>query len=131
MIVLDASAAIELLLNTEGGRLLAGRIATERLSLHAPHLIDLEVTQAVRRYSRTGAITAARGRQALQHLQQLDLIRYAHMDFLERIWSLRDNLTAYDAVYVALTEALEATLLTFDARLAGSRGHSARIELLH
>ena len=99
-------------------------------TLHAPHLLDLEVAQVVRRYVAAGDIGPRRGKEALTDLADLPLERYAHAPFVDRIWELRDNLTAYDAAYVALAEALEATLITRDARLAGAPGHGARVEVL-
>jgi predicted nucleic acid-binding protein len=129
VIVLDASAAIELLMRTETGRRAQRRIFSPRESIHAPHLIDLEVAQVLRRYMLGGAMTGARGREALQDLLDLPLMRYPHTLMLERIWQLRDNLGAYDAAYVALAEALDAPLLTCDAKLAAG-AHRARIELV-
>ncbi|MBI4728174.1 MAG: type II toxin-antitoxin system VapC family toxin [Acidobacteria bacterium] len=130
MIVLDASAAIELVLDTEAGEAVARRIADPGESLHAPHLIDLEVAQALRRYSREGQVSHARARHALEDFGDLDVERYPHHDLLPRIWELRGGVTAYDAAYLALAEALRAPLLTLDARLARARGHSARLELV-
>lgn len=127
MIVLDASAVIELLLGTAPG--VAARIARRGESLHAPHLLDVEVAHVLRRLQASGDLTEERGRQALEDLADLDLERYPHHDLLPRVWELRRNLTAYDAVYVALAEALRAPLLTLDGRLAASAGHRARIEL--
>jgi predicted nucleic acid-binding protein len=108
LIVLDASAAVEVLLNTASGRRLADRLRSPRVSLHAPHLIDLEVAQTLRRYVREAAISEEREQLALEHLSQLDLNRYAHDTFLRRIWELKENFTSYDAAYVALAETLDA-----------------------
>lgn len=130
MIVLDASALLELLLVTASGRQLAERIRPAGISLHAPHLVDVEVAQAVRKYVLAGAISGERGRLALQHLAELDLERYSHTPFLQRIWALRENLTAYDATYVALAEVLHATLLTSDQRIASAPGIQAAVELV-
>jgi predicted nucleic acid-binding protein len=130
VIVLDASAVLELILNTEAGKRVAKEIAPPEISLHAPHLLDVEVTQALRRYVRRGAMSSSRGAQALVHLSQLDVERYGHADLLARAWALRCNLTAYDAAYVVLAELLDAPLLTRDARLASAPGHQARIVLL-
>ncbi|HEY3821062.1 MAG TPA: type II toxin-antitoxin system VapC family toxin [Polyangiaceae bacterium] len=130
MIVLDASAVLELLLRTPTGANVERRIAAPRESLHVPHLLDVEVAQVVRRYERRRAITAARGREMLEDLSDLDATRYPHDVLLRRIWDLRQNLTAYDAVYVALAEALAAPLLTCDASFAGAHGHAAKIEHL-
>lgn len=130
MIVLDASAVLELLLNTDRGRRVGEAIAPSTISLHAPQLIDVEVVQALRQYARAAVMTAERGRLALDHLRQLDITRYGHEELLTRIWALRENLTAYDAAYVSLAEALGAPLLTFDTRLAAAPGHQAEIRLL-
>lgn len=130
MIVLDASVVLELLLGTRRGRVVAERIESPSLPLAAPHLVDLEVAQALRRYVQMGAISSGRGRQALSDLGDLDIDRYPHEPLLARIWSMRDNLTAYDAAYVALAEAMQVPLLTCDTRLAAAPGHHARIDLL-
>lgn len=126
MIVLDASAAIELLLRTPTGEDIARRIAGETLAV--PHLVDVEVAQVMRRYARAGAVTASRARQLLVDLVDLDAARYPHDVLIARAWQLRANLTAYDAVYVALAEALGAVLLTCDGRLARAPQHRARVE---
>lgn len=130
MIVLDASVVLELLLNTAAGRSVADRIHRAEESLHAPHLLDVEVAQVLRRYVQRGVLSADRGRQSLAYLQQFDVTRYAHEPLLQRIWALRMTLTAYDAAYVALAEALDAPLLTRDARLAATPGARARVDLI-
>jgi len=130
MTVLDASALVELLLGTEAGRRVAVRIADPTLALHVPHLADVEVAQALRRYVREGALDRDSAAAALEDLRALDLERHSHEPLLERVWALRDNLTAYDAVYVALAEALECALLTCDGRLARAPGLSRRVELV-
>lgn len=130
MIVLDASAIVELLLGTNQGRSIGARIADPALSIHAPHLADVEVAQALRRYVREGELDAASAASALEDLRSLDLERHAHEPLLARIWELRQNLTAYDAVYVALAEALDTTLLTCDSRLARAPGVARRAELV-
>lgn len=124
MIVLDASAAIDWLLQTAAGQRIETRIYSRGESLHAPHLLDLEVAQVLRRLVREGAVSSRRADQAIQDLLDLRLARYAHFAFLPHVWRLRDNFSAYDAVYVALTEKLGATLITRDARLASA---SARV----
>lgn len=101
--------------------------ASERL--HAPHLLDIEIAQALRRLVQRQEITARRAEQALADYAQLLIERHVHQPLLERIWQLRDALTAYDGAYVALAEALDAPLLTCDAKLARSHGHRATIEL--
>lgn len=127
MIVLDASAAVDLLLERLRGAWVAARIATEP-SLHAPHLLDLEVASTLRKRERLGEIPAARGAAALADLSALPLTRYPTTALLSRIWQLRGTLTPYDAAYVALAEALDAPLVTTDDCLARSTGHRARIE---
>ncbi len=126
MIVLDASALLELLLRTPTGERVEKRIFAE--TLHVPHLLDLEVLQALRRYCQKKILTTEHAAQAWGILLDLPLRRYAHWIVLPRIWQLRDHLTAYDACYVALAEALDATLLTCDHALADHRGQ-ARVEL--
>jgi predicted nucleic acid-binding protein len=130
VIVLDASAVVALLLSTGVGRRVAEEISSSIVSLHAPQLLDIEVAQALRRYVRLGTITADRGVIGVEALGQLDITRYGHPELLSRIWALRDNLTAYDATYIALAEALDAPLLTLDARLAAAPGHQAEVRLV-
>ena len=130
MIVVDASAVLELVLDTEAARRVAGRLLAPSEVLHAPHLLDVEVTQAVRRYVRSGEIDPAKGRQAIADLLDLPVVRHPHTVLLARAWELRRSITAYDAMYVALAEALGAPLLTRDARLAHSNGHRARVEVV-
>jgi len=130
VIVLDASAAVELLVGTRLGERVAARIGDPATSLHAPHLVDLEVAQTLRRYLASGTLEPDRARRALEALGQLDLTRYPHDALLPRIWALRANLTAYDAAYVALAEALGGSLLTCDSKLAraAEAAATARIE---
>jgi len=130
MIVLDASAVVELLLGTLLGRSVAARIADPGLSLHAPHLVDVEVARTLRRFVRSADLDAPSAAAALEDLCALDVERHSHEPLLDRVWALRDNLTAYDAVYVALAEALGATLLTCDGRLARTPGIRARVALV-
>ena len=130
MIVLDASCLVELLVGTRQGRAVAARIKDPALSLHIPHLADVEVIQTLRRFVRDGEFDAASAEGAIEDLRLLDLERHAHEPLLDRVWTLRQNLSAYDAVYVALAEALDATLLTCDGRLARAPGVFKRIELV-
>jgi predicted nucleic acid-binding protein len=130
VIVLDASALVELLLGTQAGRSIGVRIADPEVALHVPHLADVEVTQALRRYVREGEIDSASAVSALEELRSLDLERHAHEPLLDRVWGLRENLTAYDAVYVVLAEVLGATLVTCDGRLARAPGLRGRVELI-
>ena len=130
MIVLDASAALELLLQTPLATRVAERALAADESLHAPHLLDIEVAQVIRRYTLAGELTVARAEEALSDFADLPISRYAHTDLLSRVWSLRESLSAYDAVYVALAEALQSPLVTTDQKLARAHGHGATIELL-
>ena len=130
MIVVDASAVLETLLRTPAAAAVEGRLFDSRQTLHAPHLIDVEVAQVVRRYAAAGELDAERGREALADLADFPLLRYPHDLLLQRIWELRNNLTAYDAAYVALAEVLGAPLLTRDRRLAAAPGHHAQVELV-
>ena len=129
MIVADASAVLELLLGTTAGAHVAARLAAPGESAHAPHLLDLEVAQVLRRYVRRRELPAGRAREALDDLAALPLVRFPHEPFLPRIWELRDQLTAYDAAYVALAEVLGARLLTRDRALAVAR-HDAIVDVL-
>ena len=130
MIVVDASALLEVLLRTPVAVAVEDRLLAPGETLHAPHLLDVEIAQVIRRYAANGEIDGERGRLALDDLADFPLQRYPHDLLLRRIWSLRHNLTAYDAVYVALAEALDAPLLTRDRRIAAAAGHRARVELV-
>ena len=130
MIVVDASAMIGALLREPGSKAVQARILNPRETLHAPHLLDVEVAQVIRRFVARREIGVSRGREALDDLSDLPVHRYAHDLLLSRVWRLRDNLSAYDAVYVALAEALGAPLLTRDRRVANAAGHNATIELI-
>ncbi len=130
MIVVDASAVLEALLRTPAAASVERRLFEPLQTLHAPHLLDVEVAQVIRRYAANREIDVERGRMALADLADLPLHRYPHDFLLPRIWDLRNNLTAYDATYVALAEVLDVPLLTCDKRLAGSSGHHAHIELV-
>jgi predicted nucleic acid-binding protein len=128
--VIDASALVEVLLNRPSGERLAHRLRDPDETLHAPHLIDLEVAQTLRRYESTGEMSPDRARHALLLFVQMPIERHAHWPLLDRVWELRRNLTAYDAAYVALAEALDAPLLTCDRALASAPGHRAVVELV-
>lgn len=130
MIVLDASAAVDWLVQTAAAPRLESRIFSRNHSLHAPELLDLEVAQVLRRLVREGALSASRAAQAIQDLLDMRITRYPHLVLLPRIWQLRHNLSAYDAAYVVLAERLGATLLTRDARLGSAAGHNATIEVV-
>ena len=130
MIVIDSSAVLEVLLRTQIAPHIEERIFSSGETLHAPHLIDVEVTQVLRRYCLSGVLTPERGLEMVADLVDFPITRYPHDVFLPRIWELRHNITAYDAVYVALAEVLSAPLFTRDARLSSASGHKATIELL-
>jgi len=128
VIVVDSSAVLEVLLRSQAGLAIEERIFSPQETLHAPHLLDLEVAQVLRRYCASGEMDPERGQEALTDLAEFPINRYPHDVFLSRIWALRANMTAYDACYVALAEMLPAPLLTRDARLASAPGHGAVIE---
>lgn len=130
MIVLDASTVIEMLLWTDRAESICDRVLVSEESRHAPHLLDMEVARVIRRYWLAGVIDELRGIQMIDDFSDLPIDRHSHTFLLPRIWKLRGNLTAYDAVYIALAEALDAPLVTCDERLATAAGHSARIILL-
>lgn len=125
MIVVDASAAVLALLNDGEAR---ARLATARLA--TPHLADSEVAHALRAQVRRGDVSASIAGRALTAWANLGIQRLGVVGLLDRTWALRPNLTAYDATYVALAEALDATLLTADARLTRSPGLRCEIELV-
>lgn len=129
MIVLDASAVVDWLLQTPAGRRIEKRIYARKDTLHTPHLLDLEVTQVLRRLTAQGMMSADRADMAIQDLSSLRITRYPHVLFLARIWQLRHNCTAYDGAYIALAEELGASLITRDVRLASASGHAARVEV--
>jgi len=129
VIVLDASAAVDWLLQTPAGRQIDKRIYSRNESLHAPHLLDLEITQVLRRLVRESLISSQRAGQAMEDLLDMRVTRYPHVILLSRIWQLRHNLSAYDAAYVVLAEKLGAALISRDTRLASASGHVVKIEL--
>jgi predicted nucleic acid-binding protein len=130
VIVIDASALLEFLLNTDAASRVAKRVFGRNETLHAPHLLDLEIAQVLRRYERAGGLSSARAESAFVDLNDMTIARYPHDFLLARVWSLRRNVTAYDAVYLALAEVLGATLVTRDAALASAKGHNARVEVV-
>jgi predicted nucleic acid-binding protein len=130
VIVLDASALVEFLLQTPLGRRVEVRLFRDGDEVHSPHLVDVEVAQCLRRLVRMREVTAGRAAEALADLAAFDLHRHSHLDLLSRAWALRENVTAYDAMYVALAEALDATLVTCDAPLAKVPGLGGRIEVV-
>lgn len=130
MIVLDASAAIDWLVQAAAAPRIEARIFSRNQTLHAPELLDLEVAQVLRRLVQEGTLSPSRAEAAIQDLLDLRITRYPHFVLLPRIWQLRQNLSAYDAAYVVLAEKLGATLLTRDARLASAAGHRANVEVI-
>jgi predicted nucleic acid-binding protein len=125
VIVVDASAALAALLNAgPARRALAGE------QLHAPHLIDSEVANALRRASAATRVDADAAWAALDAWRRLGMTRYPSYSLLHRIWELRDNLSAYDATYVALAELLDCSLLTADARLGQTPGITCPITVV-
>lgn len=129
MIVLDASAVVEWLLRTTAGHRIHQRVRLQPNSLHAPHLLDVEVLHVLRRLVHRGIVAPSRADDAIQDLLNLSITRHPHSGFVPRMWQLRHNFSAYDAAYVALAEGLGATLLTRDARLASAPGYAGAIEL--
>jgi len=128
VIVVDASVLV-VALGDDGQDGDNARLRLRGENLAAPELIDLEVVSVLRRQVSRGELDDRRAAQALSDLVGLPLKRAPHRPLLDRCWELRGNLTAYDAAYVALAEALDSTLLTGDARLARSAGHRCKIEI--
>ena len=128
MIVVDTSAVIGALTLWPLHTRLRDRLAPDK-ELHAPHLIDVEFSHALGRMVSRGVLSLARAHDARLDFADMLILRYGHESLLDRIWELRQNLSAYDAAYIALSEALDAPLITCDPKLAGAPGHHARIEL--
>ena len=129
MIVVDASAALELLLRPATHERLVERLLGTGELLVAPHLLDLEVVQVLRRFAASGELSEQRAGEALEDWSMLRITRYPHETCLRRVWQLRHNLTAYDGIYVALAESLDCPLVTCDGPLAAAPGPRATIEL--
>jgi predicted nucleic acid-binding protein len=129
VIVVDASVMVELLLRTPVG-LRAQGFVLDVEPPHAPHLLDVEVAQVLRRLASRRTLSATRGAEAIADLVAMPMVRHDHVPLLGRAWALRENVSAYDAVYVALAEALDARLLTCDARLAQQPGMRRRALLV-
>lgn len=125
MFVLDASAAISALFNDGQARELVGAEP-----MHAPHLIDSEVAHVLRRQVLGNSLNESTGNDLLRTWQNLGISRYPSTNLLPRIWTLKDNLSAYDATYVALAEALDCGLITADARLSRASGVGCPITLV-
>ena len=105
-------------------------MADPSIGVHVPHLVDVEVVQALRRMAGLGELTVVEAETAIDDLRALDLQRHAHEPLLGRVWELRQNLSAYDAVYVALAEVLDTIVLTCDGRLARAPRLTDRVELI-
>jgi predicted nucleic acid-binding protein len=129
MIVLDASAAIDWLLQTPAGLRIEQRIYARQDTLHSVHLLDVEFVQVLRRLVREGTLAPRRAVEAIEDMAALRIARYPPVLLLQRIWRLRQNLSAYDAAYVALAEELQAPLITRDRRIAAAPGHAAAVEV--
>jgi predicted nucleic acid-binding protein len=130
VIVVDASALLEFLLQTPLGSRVEARLFRDEDELHSPHLIDVEVAQGLRRLVGAQEVSPDRAAEAIADLVDVDLHRHAHLDLLTRAWQLRAHITAYDAMYVALAEALDATVVTCDIPLARTPGHTVTIEAI-
>jgi predicted nucleic acid-binding protein len=135
LIVVDASAILEMLFATPAGLRVAARLSTsgttgtQIIVIAAPQLLLIECLQVLRRSALRGDITDALAAELATDLLALDLAFYDHDLVAQRVWELRGNLTAYDATYVALSELLNAPLLTNDAKLAAAPGNRATIEM--
>ncbi len=133
MLVVDASAVAELLLARPAGAAVARTLRDHDFDLHAPHLLDVELLSVLRRVVATEKASADRAGQAVEDLLDLPIERYGHDALVPRIWELRDNLSAYDAAYVALAELVADTgapLVTADARLARAAGAHTRVDVI-
>lgn len=130
MIVVDASVVVELVLRLDAADALMDRLFAGNEKLYAPELIDVEVAQVIRRYWLSRDITAARGAEAISDLADLPITRMPHAPLLKRVWDQRANLTAYDATYLALAEALDAILITRDRALRKAARSRAIVEVM-
>jgi len=129
VIVADASVVIESLINSRPkGRAIRRRLASEKL--RCPHLMDIEVAAALRLLVARGRLNPEQAHFAIVELSQMRVDRRSHTDYLERVWELRDSVSAYDAVYVAIAEHGATSLLTLDRRLASAHGPRCAIEVL-
>lgn len=129
MIVVDASAVLEILLRTPVGLAHEERLLSGPDRWNAPGLIDLEIANTLARHERNGVLTRSDAAAVLDAWLRAPIRRWNEDGFLPRIWALRHSVTAYDAAYVALTEMLEATLITADTRLGRAIDHQIRMEV--
>jgi predicted nucleic acid-binding protein len=118
------------LIGTFSGRLLARRLIDHEFVAHIPHLATIETTSVLRGLVRVSKLSEPRAKAALVDLAELPFIRHPHEPLLQRVWQLRTNLSAYDAAYVALTETLDATLVTCDSRLGRAAPSSITVEVV-
>jgi predicted nucleic acid-binding protein len=131
IVVVDASALVEYLLGSQLGEAASRTTESSDSDLHTPFLCDVEVTSALRGLVRAAKISIARAFEAIEDYSDLPLTRHAHLPLLERVLTLRQNFSAYDATYVGLAEALEARFLTCDAPLQRSiEAHLPGVDLL-
>jgi predicted nucleic acid-binding protein len=130
VIVVDASALVAILVRGEAWETVERRLFGSNDTIHAPHLVDVEVASALRRLVTAGKLESDRAGAAIEALADLRIARHAHRDLLPRVWPLRQNLSIQDAVYVALAEGLDAPLITRDRRLSAAPGHTARVEVV-
>ena len=128
LLVVDTSAVLETVAAANPDRGLLDRLVADG-DLHAPHLLDIEVLNALRGLVRGGKLSGDRAADARADIAELAIVRYGHEPLADRIWGMRANLTAYDAAFVALAEALDVPLVTCDRRLASAPGHAARFEI--
>jgi predicted nucleic acid-binding protein len=128
LLVVDTSAVVAALVARPPDRALVNRLRADG-DLHAPHLLDVELLHALRRLVLSGQLSEDRAADVRTDFADLTVVRYGHAPLADRTWEVRNNLTAYDATFIALAEALNVPLVTCDARLAGAPGNSAVVEL--
>jgi predicted nucleic acid-binding protein len=128
--VVDCSVLADAIQQTKGGGPVTARIFRSGERLCAPHLLDVELIHTLRRWQRQGKMTPDEGIDAIRMLKTLPIRRFSHEFLLDRIWQLRHNYTAYDATYLSLAEALDATFVTRDTALVVAPLHRARVELI-
>ena len=130
MIVVDASALVEWVLRSPAGLATRRYLAENHGRTHAPSFVTVEASQALRRLEALGHLTPARAEMSFDAIRDLRVSPHEPASLLMRAWALRHSMSSYDAVYVALAESLQAPLLTCDARLARTHGHTAEITLV-
>jgi len=129
MLVVDASCLYEVLIGGPGPNPIRDRLAADR-DHAAPHIVDVEVFGVLRREHRRGRLDRTEATQAVEDLEAWPGERFGHRLLLDRAWQLRDTVRGWDAMYVALAEALAATLITTDRRLAAATGPLCEIEVI-